>query len=172
MPDHVLAAMRDTIAQFKEIFGDRFYGEVQWNDIKEQHEGNNLIIQACMEMGVEVISTADSHYPRPELWKDREMYKRIGWGGKIPEWADPDSLLPASVDEVGYELYPKNGDQMWESYKSIRVSTILNTTIPSSVTALSAHITSPLTDARTSCLTALSDSQSLWYPKARQPFRL
>ena len=26
-------------------------------------------------------------------------------------------LLPASVDEVGYELYPKNGDQMWESYK-------------------------------------------------------
>ena len=39
-PDHVLAAMRDTIAQFKEIFGDRFYGEVQWNDIKEQHEGN------------------------------------------------------------------------------------------------------------------------------------
>ena len=67
--------------------------------------------------GVEVISTADSHYPRPDLWKDREMYKRIGWGGKIPEWADPDSLLPASVDEVGYELYPKNGDQMWESYK-------------------------------------------------------
>ena len=86
--DHVLAAMRDTIAQFKEIFGDRFYGEVQWNDIKEQHEGNALIIQACMEMGVEIISTADSHYPRPELWKDREMYKRIGWGGKVPEWAE------------------------------------------------------------------------------------
>ena len=46
------------------------------------------------------------------------MYKRIGWGGKVPEWADPDSLLPASVEEVGYELYPKNGDQMMESYKN------------------------------------------------------
>ena len=21
------------------------------------------------------------------------------------------------MDEIGYELYPKNGDQMWESYK-------------------------------------------------------
>ena len=66
-------------------------------------------------MGVEVISTADSHYPRPELWKDREMYRRLGWGGKSPY--DGDNGLPETVDEVGYELYPKNGDQMWESYK-------------------------------------------------------
>ena len=116
--DVVLSEMKNTIAQFKEIFGDRFYGEVQWNDIPEQHHGNALIIQACIEMGVEVISTADSHYPRPELWKEREMYKRIGWGGKIPAWAEGDNGLPDSVDDVGYELYPKNGDQMWESYKS------------------------------------------------------
>jgi DNA polymerase-3 subunit alpha len=116
--EHVLSAMRNTIAQFKEIFGDRFYGEVQWNSIPEQHLGNNYIIQACVEMGVEVISTADSHYPRPELWKDREMYKRIGWAGKAPAWAEDPNALPESVDDVGYELYPKNGDQMWESYKS------------------------------------------------------
>ena len=25
--------------------------------------------------------------------------------------------LPVDVDDIGYELYPKNGDQMWESYK-------------------------------------------------------
>ena len=25
--------------------------------------------------------------------------------------------LPEGVEEIGYELYPKNGDQMWESYK-------------------------------------------------------
>jgi len=116
-PDHVVDAMKNTIAQFKEIFGDRFYGEVQWNNIADQHLGNNFIIQACMEMGVEVISTADSHYPRPELWKDREMYKRIGWGGKIPSYAEGDNGLPETVEEVGMELYPKNGDQMWESYK-------------------------------------------------------
>ena len=112
----VLAAMKDTIAQFKEIFGDRFYGEIQWNNIEEQHLVNDFIIQACIEMGVEVVSTADSHYPRPDLWKDREMYKRIGWAGKAPAWEENANLLPESVDDIGYELYPKNGDQMWESY--------------------------------------------------------
>ena len=116
-PDHVVEAMKDTIARFQEIFGDRFYGELQWNNIPEQHQGNNCIIQACMEMGAQVISTADSHYPRPELWKDREMYKRIGWAGKKPSWADEENGIPESVEEIGYELYPKNGDQMWESYK-------------------------------------------------------
>ena len=25
--------------------------------------------------------------------------------------------LPTSVQEMEYELYPKNGEQMWESYK-------------------------------------------------------
>ena len=25
--------------------------------------------------------------------------------------------LPTSVQEIEYELYPKNGDQMWEAYK-------------------------------------------------------
>jgi len=116
-PDHVLEAMRATATRFKDIFGDRFYGEVQWNDVPEQHELNNYVIQVCIELGIQVISTADSHYPRPELWKDREMYKRIGWAGKAPAWGEDANLLPESVEDIGYELYPKNGDQMWESYK-------------------------------------------------------
>ncbi len=64
-----------------------------------------------------LISTADSHYPNRDAWKDRELYKRLGWLGKgRPEWAS-DGELPLSVEEIGYELYPKNGDEMWESYK-------------------------------------------------------
>jgi len=115
--DHVLDAMRHTVAQFVDIFGDRFYGELQWNNIPEQHDINSYVIQVCTEMGVELISTADSHYPRPEMWKDREMYKRIGWAGKAPAWAKDANTLPANTDEIGYELYPKNGDEMWDSYK-------------------------------------------------------
>ena len=102
--DVVLAEMRNTISEFQDIFGDRFYGEIQWNDIPEQHIVNALIIQACTEMGAEVISTSDGHYPRPDLWKDREMYRRIGWAGKAP-YEDQDAhRLPDSVEEVGYEL--------------------------------------------------------------------
>jgi hypothetical protein len=64
-----------------------------------------------------MISTADSHYPNPDAWRDRELYKRLGWlGTGRPSWGG-DGELPIDVDEIGYELYPKNGDQMWESYK-------------------------------------------------------
>ena len=113
----VLEAMRDVTKRMQSIFGDRWYGELQWNNIPEQHELNKYIIQVAAETGMQLISTADSHYPTPTAWKDRELYKRLGWLGKgRPSWAQ-DSELPIDVDEIGYELYPKNGDQMWEAYK-------------------------------------------------------
>jgi len=116
-PEAVLEAMRDVTRRMQEVFGDRWYGELQWNNIPEQHELNKYIIQVCEEFGVEMISTADSHYPNPDAWKDRELYKRLGWLGRgRPSWAD-NGELPVDVDEIGYELYPKNGEQMWESYK-------------------------------------------------------
>ena len=114
--DFVLEAMRQTTERMKNIFGDRWYGELQWNNIPEQHELNQYIVQVCREYDVKLISTADSHYPNPDAWKDRELYKRIGWLGKggLPEYMS--SELPSGVEEIGYELYPKNGEQMWESY--------------------------------------------------------
>ena len=114
----VLEAMRESTRQMVDIFGDRWYAEIQWNNIKEQHELNQYVIQVAKEFGVELVTTADSHYPNPDAWKDRELYKRLGWLGKgRPSWADEESQLPEGVEEIGYELYPKNGDQMWESYK-------------------------------------------------------
>ena len=112
----VLEAMRDTTKRMVSILGDRWYGEIQWNNIPEQHELNGYVIQMHREFGIELVSTADSHYPNPTAWDDRELYKRLGWLGRgKPEWLDMN--LPLSVEEVGYELYPKNGNQMWESYK-------------------------------------------------------
>ena len=114
----VMNAMRETTKNMIDVFGDRWYAEIQWNNIKEQHELNQYVIRVAKEFGVKLISTADSHYPNPEAWKDRELYKRLGWLGKSkPSYADEGSELPAGVEEIGYELYPKNGDQMWDSYK-------------------------------------------------------
>ena len=110
----VLEAMRETASKMTSIFGDRFFGELQWNNIPEQHELNKHVIQIAKEFNITLVSTADSHYPTPDTWKDRILYKKLGWLGKGKEM---DSELPVDVDEVGYELYPKNGDQMWESYK-------------------------------------------------------
>tara|TARA_Y100000004_G_scaffold179107_1_gene222351 strand:- start:166 stop:3597 length:3432 start_codon:yes stop_codon:yes gene_type:complete len=113
--DSILKAFRDTTQKMQSIFGDRWYGELQWNNVPEQHELNRYIIQMHHEFGLPLISTADSHYPSPTAWKDRELYKRLGWLGKRPEWMSAE--LPVDVEEIGYELYPKNGDEMWASYK-------------------------------------------------------
>jgi len=113
----VQAAMTETIDNFVEIFGDRFYGELQWNAIPEQHEINKHIIEASKKLDVKLISTADSHYPRPDLFKDRSLYRQLGWLGKSkPDYAE--NTLPQSREELKYELYPKNGDEMWESYNN------------------------------------------------------
>jgi len=118
-PADVTAAMNKTSQKMKEIFGDRWYAEIQWNNIPEQHELNQYVIETAKSNDIKLISTADSHYPNPTAWKDRELYKRLGWLGKgKPSWADEGgSELPDAVEEIGYELYPKNGDQMWDSYR-------------------------------------------------------
>jgi len=110
----VLNAMRSTTRRMIEIFGDRWYGELQWNNIPEQHDLNKFIIQMHEEFGIPLISTADSHYPGPDAWKDRELYKRLGWLGRRPEYMSEE--LP-DFEDLKCELYPKNGEQMWESYK-------------------------------------------------------
>jgi DNA polymerase-3 subunit alpha len=112
----VLEAMRILTKRFISVLGDRWYGELQWNAVPEQHDLNRYVIQMHKEFNIPLISTADSHYPNPTAWKDRELYKRLGWLGKgRPSWAE-DGELPTDVDEIGYELYPKNGNQMWEDY--------------------------------------------------------
>jgi DNA polymerase-3 subunit alpha len=106
----VLEAMRETSKKMINIFGDDWYGELQWNFIKEQHEVNKHVIQVCGELDIKLVSTADAHFPRPELWEFREMYKRLGWKSKSEE-------EPAkTVKELGYHLYPKNGEQMFAEY--------------------------------------------------------
>jgi len=114
--DAVMECMREMTREMVSIFGDRWYGELQWNNVPEQHELNQYVIKMHEEFGIKLISTADSHYPTPDAWKDRELYKRLGWLGKgKPEWLDME--LPTSVQEMEYELYPKNGNQMWDAYK-------------------------------------------------------
>ena len=107
--------MTEGLRKFQDLLGDRFYGELQWNNIPEQHLLNKAIIKVSENLGFKLISTCDSHYPRPDAWREREVYKRLGWVGKAPEWMD--EKIPESVEEIGYELYPKNAEEMWKSYK-------------------------------------------------------
>ena len=112
----ILDEMRRLTKRFQSILGDRWYGELQWNRVPQQHILNKYVIEMHKEFGLKLISTADSHYPTPQAWKDRELYKRLGWLGRSkPEWLDME--LPTEIQELECELFPKNAEQMWESYK-------------------------------------------------------
>ena len=114
--DAVLEAMRKTATRFKDIFADNFYGEIQWNAIPDQHAINKFVIKVCGELDIELVSTSDSHYPDKTAWKDRELYKKLGWLRKGLE----EATLPDSIDDTRCELYPKNGDEMVEAIKKYK----------------------------------------------------
>jgi DNA-directed DNA polymerase III PolC len=89
--------------------------ELQFNKLPAQHLVNRAILQFADDKGLNdnLVVTCDSHYAHPDHWKERELYKKLGWLN-YKEF-DP-SKLPKSRDELKCELYPKNAEQTWESY--------------------------------------------------------
>lgn len=92
------------------------YLEIQFNKLGAQHLVNRALIEYARRNNLQkqLIVTCDSHYPRPELWKEREIYKKLGWMN-YKEFSPDD--LPRSKDELKCELYPKNAQQVWDEYQ-------------------------------------------------------
>ncbi len=44
-PEAVIEAMRETTRNMLDVFGDRWHGEIQWNNVPEQHELNKFVIK-------------------------------------------------------------------------------------------------------------------------------
>ena len=89
--------------------------ELQFNKLPAQHLVNRAIIEFANQSGLQdkLVVTTDSHYARPEHWRERELYKKLGWLN-YKEF-DP-SKLPQSIDDLKCELYPKNNEQVWDTY--------------------------------------------------------
>jgi DNA polymerase III subunit alpha len=104
------------IGPLMEIFGpDRFFLEIQFNKIPQQHQVNLDLIEYSKQTNFKLLATADSHYCSPDLFRDRELYKLLGYqmrGEQIDK-----TILEKTRDELEAELYLKNGDQMFETYK-------------------------------------------------------
>ena len=93
---------------------ENFFLEIQFNKLPPQHLVNRCIMEYAKRTNIPLIATADSHYCRPEYWKEREIYRKLGrlnYENFGPE------ALPQSVDDLKAELYPKNATQMWEEFK-------------------------------------------------------
>ena len=90
--------------------------ELQFNKLNAQHLVNKAIMEFSNRNGLsdQLVVTCDSHYAHPEHWKEREIYKKLGW----LNYKDYDpSALPQSRDDLECELYPKNASQVWDSFK-------------------------------------------------------
>lgn len=111
-----VAEVANTFDQYADAVGRKnMMLELQFNKLPAQDVVNRAIMEFARRNSLEdqLIVTADSHYPRPEQWKHREMYKKLGYLGY--QNIGPDSL-PKSKEELKCELYPKNAQQVWDEY--------------------------------------------------------
>lgn len=95
------------------------YLELQFNKLPAQNLVNRAILEFVKRNGIEdkLIVTCDAHYYNPDVWKERELYKKLGF----MNYKDigPESL-PKSKSDLKCELYPKNAVQIWEEYQRVR----------------------------------------------------
>lgn len=99
-----------------------YFLELQFNRLPAQNLVNRAIIEFAKRAGVtdQLVVTCDAHYYNPDVWKERELYKKLGFMNY--QAYSPDSL-PKSKDELKCELYPKNAMQVWEEYKKSKDGT-------------------------------------------------
>jgi DNA-directed DNA polymerase III PolC len=115
--EKIQAEIKEAIEKFKWALGDEnFYLELQWNNLGAQHLANYHFIEASKRTNTPLIVTVDAHYSDPSHWKERELYKMMAWMSKTKEDASLEKI-PKSMDDLKCELYPKNVEQVWESYK-------------------------------------------------------
>ena len=101
-----------------DMFGtDDFFLELQFNKLTAQDVANRAMLEFARRSGVsdKLIVTCDAHYYNPNVWKEREIYKRLGYLNY--KAYSPDSL-PKSKSDLKAELYPKNASQIWEEFQS------------------------------------------------------
>lgn len=96
---------------------DNLYLELQFNRLSAQNMINRVLLEFANRNGLndQLIVTCDAHYARPEYWKDRELYKKLGYLNYKDYSADS---LPNSKSDLKCELYPKNSMQIWDEYKT------------------------------------------------------
>lgn len=90
---------------------NNFFLELQFNNLEIQHTVNQFLIEHSKQTGIPLISTADSHYPSPDKWQARELYKKLGW----LKSKESEMVLP-KFEDLKCELYPKNASQMWNEF--------------------------------------------------------
>lgn len=114
--ERCITAIGNCYEQMVSAVGEgNYFLELQFNRLPAQNLVNRALIEFAKRNGKtgQLVVTGDAHYYNPDRWKDRELYKKLGFMNYAAY--SPDSL-PKSKDDLKCELYPKNAQQMWDEY--------------------------------------------------------
>jgi DNA polymerase-3 subunit alpha len=92
---------------------ENFFLETQFHAMNAQDLTNRVIIETSKKTGIPMVATADSHFPGPDLWEAREVYRLLMPGRIKDDGTGPKVPLE---HELKAKLYPKNAVQMWDEY--------------------------------------------------------
>lgn len=98
----------DRLSRMASIFKDRFYVELHTFRDETQKKTNQLLVEVANDLSLPLIVVSDSHYLRPDEWKEHELLTAIQMGlyHDSPERFQygPDQLRLFSSDEVHSRL--------------------------------------------------------------------
>ena len=99
--------------QYKDIFGKRYFIELQVHQMQEQIDCNQELVKIAQELDIETVVTNDSHYIRYADQDVHDMLITIRDRSSKDDFTDCENLK-------GYharELYYKNYDEMYASWE-------------------------------------------------------
>ncbi|ATW58597.1 DNA polymerase III alpha subunit [Corynebacterium phage Darwin] len=110
---------------FQEVYGDRYYLEVQlFDNYARTRYLNQKIEEIHRETGIPIVATADVHYPHPEDWEIQRLSNAIQWKKSV------DDLAKNRDYEAGKAAYPLS-DQ--EVVQRLRATGLADTTIKAAI---------------------------------------
>jgi DNA polymerase-3 subunit alpha len=104
-----LAGARRKVAQYREVFGDRFYLELQDHGIPVQAPLNDELVRIGQEMGIPWVATNDSHYTHKHDAPAHEVLLCVNTGSEL---SDPNRFKFDSD-----EFYLKTPEEMEKTFE-------------------------------------------------------
>lgn len=99
---------RKVIEEYVQIFGDRYYLEIQDNHLAEQAKVNDFLIEIAPEVSIPLVATNDCHYLEHEDHEAHEVLLCVQTGKSLSD----ESRWKFGTDQ----LFVKNAEQMLSAF--------------------------------------------------------
>lgn len=101
--------MREAVVRYHEIFGERYYLELQDNHLPQQDAYNAFLVAIGKELGIPRVVTADAHYTRKEDQETHAFIMAAQLGKTWDEYRSSDEM------KYGPYFYLRSAEEMLEA---------------------------------------------------------